>query len=573
MKNVETETQVPIQFGTFDMSEILQEIPTVSTPAVLLTTEVAIPSKPVTQQDASHGITRRVAYTQRTTEERCFYPPSPCAMNDEDVISDSEFDESSESPLPLTSTSRMGGFPLSSSLHGLSLVSATPPAQKLMEERAEVLVRKPMDVQETPVNSTTPRVAFHSTLEVKKQGENVQNKLTKSAKRRLKKKQKQQQQQSTGSPCLKLPCMQPSTSGPSSKQIPFPVDRTPPVQQDSAFHEHLRNLLSEEIPKVSVRFQAQGIRNLGSTCFLASAIQFLLGCPEFCWLMIEMSAVRSSLDPASYPVIHALGSLAHSLQIKQSPQQHKFESRKGVVVPDMLAPVVKRFQLRCDRDSSIGGKDVQEFLLFILDQTERELIELKHTFHREIGGVSELLPDDGEEDDAWMIVGKKNKVSTRRNTGTMESSILSSVFGGMIQSEVRAPGMVPSITSNPFIILVLDILSPSIHSIEDALDLYTIRDSIPDYRLPGSHQKTSATKINLFKELPKFLVLCLKQYTYNGRGIEKMHKYVNFGSTLKFKRSWMADGHRPLNYQLLATCNHHGYGRGGKTCFVRKIKI
>eukprot|EP00210_Caulerpa_lentillifera_P009038 g8626.t1 len=484
--------------------------------------------------------------------------------------SGSELDTSSRSPSQHPSVSQMEGFHLPSSLHGLSLVSSPPTASKLLEERTEVLARKPLSVKESPANSTS------STLTFVESGTGVMNKsevqkLTKSAKRRIKKKQKQQKQNqdktglnSTGPNCLKLPCMQPSTSGPSSQRILMtPVESPNSAQREFVFRQHLRNVLTCEFPKTQLRFQAQGIRNLGSTCFLASAIQFLIGCPEFCWLMTEMTVIKSSVNLELYSMTHALGSLAEALQVRNHPQKLRLDSKGPAIEPNMLSSIVRRFQMQCDKDSSIGGRDVQEFLLFILDQTERELLQLKQAFQNQLGVSPQRLTEASEEDDAWMVVGKKNKISTQRSTGKMESSILSSIFGGRIQGEVKAPGMVPSITTNPFTTLVLDILPQAIYSIEDALELYTSRDSIPDYKVPGSHQTTLATQVNLFKELPKYLVLCLKQYTFNGRGIEKMHKFVSFGSTLKFKRGWMADGHRPQNYQLLATCNHHGSGRGG----------
>ena len=90
-----------------------------------------------------------------------------------------------------------------------------------------------------------------------------------------------------------------------------------------------------------------------------------------------------------------------------------------------------------------------------------------------------MLPEDEYVDDNWMVVGKKNKVSFQRVTGVGESSILSAIFGGYVQSEVKASGMVSSVTTHSFTTLILDIVPDCVLTIEDALDLYVARDTVP----------------------------------------------------------------------------------------------
>ena len=90
-----------------------------------------------------------------------------------------------------------------------------------------------------------------------------------------------------------------------------------------------------------------------------------------------------------------------------------------------------------------------------------------------------LLPESEDSEDSWMVVGKKNKVSVQRTTGAGETSILSAIFGGYIQSEVKASGMISSVTTHSFTTLILDIVPDCVLTIEDALDLYVARDSIP----------------------------------------------------------------------------------------------
>lgn len=72
-----------------------------------------------------------------------------------------------------------------------------------------------------------------------------------------------------------------------------------------------------------------------------------------------------------------------------------------------------------------------------------------------------------------------------------------------------------------------------------------------------------ATKTNLLKTLPPYLIICFKQYRYTHYGMEKVNKCVGFGATLRFKKAWMSGSKWQSAYRLCATCNHHGQGRGG----------
>ncbi len=84
-----------------------------------------------------------------------------------------------------------------------------------------------------------------------------------------------------------------------------------------------------------------------------------------------------------------------------------------------------------------------------------------------------------------------------------------------------------------------------------------------DYRAQDTGKCMIATKNNLFRQLPPFLIICLKQYAYTEIGFEKIDKRIGFAATLDFKKNWLSAGHKPWRYRLVATCNHHGQGRGG----------
>ena len=58
----------------------------------------------------------------------------------------------------------------------------------------------------------------------------------------------------------------------------------------------------------------------------------------------------------------------------------------------MMSPVMTEFQSRFRQDRSVGGQDVQEFLLFILESVDEELVHIKRGF-RDQSNLHPLLND------------------------------------------------------------------------------------------------------------------------------------------------------------------------------------
>jgi len=50
------------------------------------------------------------------------------------------------------------------------------------------------------------------------------------------------------------------------------------------------------------------------------------------------------------------------------------------IAPRMLSPIVSRFQSQILEEKHISGEDVQEFSLFVLDNLDKELIQLKQMY-------------------------------------------------------------------------------------------------------------------------------------------------------------------------------------------------
>src|SRR5690606_4659660 len=76
--------------------------------------------------------------------------------------------------------------------------------------------------------------------------------------------------------------------------------------------------------------------------------------------------------------------------------------------------------------------------------------------------------DKGDSADVWLEVGPRQKPAITRSSGSASSSPISKIFGGLLRSELRVPGMKPSITTEPYQPLQLDIGSPNVRTIIDA---------------------------------------------------------------------------------------------------------
>eukprot|EP00803_Ostreobium_quekettii_P011113 evm.model.scf_1023.4 EVM.evm.TU.scf_1023.4 scf_1023:31337-34852(+) len=338
----------------------------------------------------------------------------------------------------------------------------------------------------------------------------------------------------------------------------------------------LMDLCSNDFSGSGTRYHERGFTNLGNTCFVGSAFQLLLGSSRFCWLLKQLSIVCHCLHPRALPTLVGLGELAKGMAERRGPNGGQITVQQGApgsgvarsckpMMPTMLSAVVNGFQQRHSQ-SADGGHceehDAQEFLLYLLEQVEVELVILKEAVADGDDGPG---PRQGKQEESdWEAAGRKGKSSTKRPAGSQAETMLSAIFGGSVQSEVKASGMKPSVVVHRFTALDLDIAPSTVQTIEDAVQLYTEPDHLTDYKPTDSSQPQRATKANRLRDLPEVLLVSLKRYAYTAEGLQKIDKPIAFGAVLSMQRQWLADT-KPsrVGYRLVATCSHHGKGYGG----------
>lgn len=176
------------------------------------------------------------------------------------------------------------------------------------------------------------------------------------------------------------------------------------------------------------------------------------------------------------------------------------------------------------------------------------------------------------ETNGWLEVGPKQKSAITRSSGTITTeSPITKIFGGTLRSEFRVPGLQNSVTLEPYQPLQLDIVSPDINNIVDALKGLTRPESIHgDFKSPKGANVT-ATKQVFIETLPTVLILHLKRFHYNSEGAQKIWKKVGYPLELEIPKevfprqkqaSTLNHGGLP-RYRLISVVYHHGKNASG----------
>ncbi|ESW03446.1 hypothetical protein PHAVU_011G014600 [Phaseolus vulgaris] len=306
----------------------------------------------------------------------------------------------------------------------------------------------------------------------------------------------------------------------------------------------------------------RGLINSGNLCFLNATVQALLSCSPFVHLLQQLRT--RNLPKVGYPTLTAFSEFITqfdmpSTTIIRKQDTDTFESGRPFC-PVMFEGVLKNFTP--DVPNSVSGRprqeDAQEFLSFVMDQMHDELLKLEGQSSSLNGTQFSFV--SSVEDDEWETVGPKNKSAVTR-TQSLAPSELSCIFGGQLQSMVKAKGNKPSATVQPYLLLHLDIYPDTVHTIEDALRLFSASEALEGYRasLTAKAGVVTARKSVQIVTLPKIMILHLMRFGYGSQGSTKLHKAVHFPLELVLGRDLLVSpSTEGRKYELVATITHHG---------------
>lgn len=277
----------------------------------------------------------------------------------------------------------------------------------------------------------------------------------------------------------------------------------------------------------------------------------------------------SSIDTASS---------VEQLRLRLKPED--FEKYGDPLRPDFVYETINK--LPRFRDMRRGHQqDAQEFLGFLLEELHEECTVAMQRSGTSassgrstpVGSVSNVS-ENVDAQDGWMEVGHKQRSAVTRSSGVLNSeSPITSIFGGKLRSELKVSGSNVSVTFEPYQPLQLDIGSPQVSNIIDALKGLTKPESMQGHFQSMRGTKPTATKQIFIETLPPVLILHLKRFEYNPvtKRAEKIWKKVGYPLDLEIpkevfkpatRNKFAAHGGLP-KYRLTGVIYHHGKNASG----------
>jgi ubiquitin carboxyl-terminal hydrolase 10 len=277
-----------------------------------------------------------------------------------------------------------------------------------------------------------------------------------------------------------------------------------------------------------------------------------------------------------YPTIDSADSV-EKLRMRLKPED--FEKYGEPLIPEYVYDVIK--QLPRFRDMRRGHQqDAQEFLGFLLEELHEECAAAMRRGTSASSGRStpvngaSNMSDVAENDTEWSEVGRKQKPSVVRSSGTiLTESPVTNIFGGKLRSELKIQGNKMSVTLEPYQPLQLDIGSHQVNNIIDALKGITTPESMQGDFQSVRGKVDRASKQVFIETLPPVLILHLKRFHYDNstKRTEKIWKKIGYPLELEMPKEvfpqqvrtrMAAHGGFP-KYRLTGVIYHHGKNANG----------
>ena len=191
----------------------------------------------------------------------------------------------------------------------------------------------------------------------------------------------------------------------------------------------------------------------------------------------------------------------------------------------------------------------------------------------ETPNIDAIANTPAPSEEGWLEVGHKQKSAVTRSSGTViNESPVTKLFGGKLRSEFRVPGNKNSVTLEPYQPLQLDIGSPQVNNIIDALKGLTRPETLHgDFNSPRAG--ATATKQVFIESLPPVLILHLKRFQYDSStgGTQKIWKKIGYPLDLEIpkevfppsRRGGLAAHGALPRYRLTGVIYHHGKNASG----------
>ncbi|KAI9670124.1 MAG: hypothetical protein M1817_004461 [Caeruleum heppii] len=352
----------------------------------------------------------------------------------------------------------------------------------------------------------------------------------------------------------------------------------------------------DEERKISF-LEPRGLVNTGNMCYMNSVLQVLVFCVPFYDFLDKIGKQAAHSFKSTTPLLDAMimfvrefatiDSASSTQQLRMRLKHNELEQYGESFTPEFVYEVIRRMPRFASMQRG-HQQDAEEFLGFLLEGLHEECAQVmrESAMSRSESGIS--TPTDGvispghegangtssaAADGGWLEVGPKQKAAVTRSSGTITTeSPITKIFGGKLRSELRVQGLKNSVTLEPYQPLQLDIQSPTISNITDALKGLTRSETLHgDFNSPRGPGAT-ATKQVFIETLPPVLILHLKRFQYdNTGGTQKIWKKVGYPLELEIpkeafpphKRGGLAAHGGLPRYRLIGVVYHHGKNASG----------
>ena len=326
---------------------------------------------------------------------------------------------------------------------------------------------------------------------------------------------------------------------------------------------------SKNSNNIDISSDFKGLKNFGNSCYSNVIIQILTSIPEFVDVLYNRYSFIENEDDLfiNYPI------LSRVIEIIAN-----YKSKNTSLASNYLNEIVNKF------DSSGSQNDAHEFLVFILDRLNNELLNIENKY-KIINNSNDLNNNDNinkkdiinedkkeilnEEEGEWEEVKKNGKTMKQTNSiKNFKTSILGEVFQGILKQDIIQKG---NSTSNcqiePFFTLHID---NEESSIENMFEKFFKKKFIVD---SGDKYIQS-----FLEKCPKIFIINAKGFFYDKKNqmIVKIKKELLFGEKMVINKEYVSPYLRNKNieYELIGIVVHKGNlaTEGHYICYCKNNK-
>ncbi|KAK9782827.1 putative USP domain-containing protein [Seiridium cardinale] len=338
--------------------------------------------------------------------------------------------------------------------------------------------------------------------------------------------------------------------------------------------------------------EPRGLINTGNMCYMNSVLQVLIFCMPFYDFLDQVSKKAAHSFNSETPLIDAIimfmreykviDSATSVDQLRRRLKNEELEQYGEPFTPEFVYEAIRKLP----RFASMRRghqQDAEEFLGFLLEALHDECASvLRHlpdasaaTTAANSSAASPTVTTPTESDsNAWLEVGRKQRPAVTRSSGhPVTSSPITKIFGGQLRSELRVSGLKDSVTLEPYQPLQLDIDSPQVRNIVDALKNITRIETLTgDFGSPRGRDGVAHKQV-FIESLPPVLILHLKRFQFDAKGgTMKIWKKVGYPLELEIPAEVISRHKRAAvsqefggvpKYKLIAAVYHHGKNASG----------